>query len=69
MSAERITLRDLMDGLDRLEEKFDKKINPLEERTRNLENNQNRAFGILSVVTVFIGAGSSYIWNKVFGKA
>ena len=68
MAKNEITLRDVYDIVDRLERKMDERLMKLEDKTDKLENNQSRALGVLSVFTVFIGAASAYVWDRIMGR-
>ena len=68
MSKTAITLKDVYDIVNRLEEKYDNQYNLLEGRTRQLENFQNRAMGILGVIALFSGAITNFIFGKLTGK-
>ena len=53
MSEERVSLKDVLDVVNRIEDKMTKRIEDTEKRVDVLESFQSRALGILSVVTVF----------------
>ncbi len=65
MNEDRVTLRDIYGALNRIEDKLEKRIEDLEAEVGVLKAFQNKALGILSIISVFVGLASTYIWNKV----
>lgn len=65
MSEERVTLRDIYSALNRIEDKLEKRIEDLEKQVDTLKSFQNKALGILSVISVFAGVISNYLWERV----
>ncbi len=68
MNKSTVTLKDVYDIVDRLENKFDDQYKDHETRIRGMEAFQNRAFGILSLVAAFSGVITNFIWAKFTGK-
>ncbi len=66
--TDRVTLKDVYDIVERLENKMDSRLQRDETRLENMENFQSRAIGIISVVMFFVSATSSYVWDKVLGR-
>lgn len=69
MSDDRVTLRDVYEAINRLEDKFDKRLGNVEEDVSALKAFQNRALGVLGLVALFGGAVSTFIWSKITGKS
>lgn len=71
----KITINDVYNVVNRLEDKMDRKFERYEEeqdkilsRVTTIESFNNRALGVLSVVSVFVNIAASYVWNTVIGK-
>ncbi len=63
-----VSLRDIYEAVERVEEKMTKKIEKVECDVNDLQAFQNKALGILSVVSLFASAIASFIWDKISGK-
>ena len=63
-----ITLRDVYEIVERLEVKIDNRITKIEDKVDKLEGFENRVYGIAGLISLAIGSGIAFIWNKVFGK-
>lgn len=63
-----ITIKDIYDIVNRLEDKFDNKFTDLDNRVGKLEGFMNRAIGILGLFTTIISLTITYVWNKLIGK-
>jgi len=63
-----VSLRDIYEAVERVEEKMSKKIEKVECDVEVLQAFQNKALGILSVVSLFASAIASFIWDKISGK-
>lgn len=61
-----ITLKDVYDVVNRLEDKFDDRYSEIDARVTKLEGFQNKALGILTIATAFVSLAASYVWQKVF---
>lgn len=68
MPEDRVTLRDVYEVMNRIEAKFEKRLDSVEEDIEKIKSFQNKALGIMSVITIFASGASSFIWNKVTGK-
>ena len=68
MSKDTVSLRDVYEIMQRLEAKMDTKWDKHEARIVNLEDNQSKALGMLSIVTLFISGGLTFLWNRILGK-
>jgi len=63
-----VSLRDIYEAVERVEEKMSKRIEKVECDVNDLQAFQNKALGILSVVSLFASAIASFIWDKISGK-
>lgn len=66
--VDKISLKDVYEIVNRVEDKMDAQLADHNKRIDVLENNQAKAFGVLSVITVFVSAGASYLWDRVLGR-
>lgn len=64
---EGITLRDIYEVVNRLEDKIDDRITPIEKDISDLKSFQNRTLGIVGIVSIVLSGFSSYFWSKVTG--
>lgn len=65
---DKVTLRDLMNAINRVDEKMDRKFEGLESRVRVMENFRSSAMGVIAVASAFFSVAATYIWNKVIGN-
>lgn len=68
MSSEKITLRDIYDVVNRLEDKVDKRITNVEDDIKELKSFQSRAMGVASVMAAFVSLIATFIWNRITGQ-
>lgn len=68
MSEEKVTLRDIYAAVNRLEDKFDRRIVVLEKDVNELQKFQNKALGIVSVLAVFTSLVANAIWQSITGQ-
>lgn len=68
MASDKVTLRDIYDRFDRLEERFMSRMDKQDTRIDKVESFQDRVIGIGVVFTSFVGLASTYIWRKVVGE-
>lgn len=66
MAESRVTLKDIYDALNRVEDKYDRRFDNIEKDIDDLQKFQNKALGVLMVVASFVSVAINYIWNKVF---
>lgn len=59
-----VTLRDIQNAIERLEDKIDERLNDHEKRIRDNEGFKWKLYGAIGVVS-FI---ASYIWDRILGK-
>lgn len=74
MSSGSVTLRDVYEIMQRVEDKVDKKIAELEDKIEKqslkidrLEAFNNRTLGVLAVGSAFVSLIATFIWNKIVG--
>lgn len=60
-----VTLKDVYDAVHDLEDKIDKRVAVLEERVHSLEGFQNKAIGILGLLSFVISVSASFVWSKL----
>lgn len=58
-------LKDVYDAVNRLEAKLDKRITDLEHRVDILEDFKGKVIGVATVIGAFVGAITSWIWEKI----
>jgi hypothetical protein len=68
MANGRITLKDIYEVVNRLEEKMDKRMCRVEERVDILEDFKSKILGIVTIVSLVSGAVFSWFWEKVTKK-
>lgn len=61
-----VSLRDVYDAVNNLEEKIDRKFEKFEDRVQNLESFRDRTFGFIAGVGGLFGTISSLIVNFIF---
>lgn len=68
MAGYNVTIKDVYDLVERLEAKMSKRIEENEKDIEELQGFQNRLAGQLGLVSVFSGAISAWIWQKISGQ-
>lgn len=63
-----ITLKDVYEAINRVEDKLDKRIEKLEMRVSSLERFEHKVAAIVSFLAVFFTLAANYVWNRFFGK-
>lgn len=66
---DQITLRDVYDIVNRLETKMDARYEKHESRIEAIENNQSKAIGVISVISLFISGALTYVWDRILGRS
>ena len=64
-SNDNVTLRDVYDAVNRIEDKLTKRIDNVEEDVNELQSFQNRILGIATVLSVFISGAATFVWQKI----
>ena len=67
MSKDTVSLRDIYDAIEKLEHRIGERFERIEGRVSIIEAFQNKALGVLTIVTAFISVAATYVWNKVTG--
>jgi len=65
MNEDKVTLRDIYDAVNRIEDKLTKRIDGIEEDVDELQSFQNRVLGISMALSVFISGAATFVWNKI----
>ena len=65
MAKDNVTLRDVYDAVNRIEDKLTKRIDIVEEDVDELQSFQNRILGIATVLSVFISGAATFVWEKI----
>ena len=65
MAKDNVTLRDVYDAVNRIEDKLTKRIDSVEEDVDELQSFQNRILGIATVLSVFISGAATFVWEKI----
>lgn len=60
-----VTLKDVYEAINRVEDKIDQRMSKIEGRVDVLEDFRGKALGIMSIVTVIGTAGFTWIWNRI----
>lgn len=63
--SERVTLRDIQDAIQRLEDKVGKKLDDHEQRIRVNESFRYKLYGIAAIVGFLIGLIADYIRDTI----
>jgi hypothetical protein len=63
-----VSLRDIYEAVQRVEDKMTKRIEKVECDIDTLQGFQNRTIGIASVISTFVGVVVSYIWSRIIGE-
>jgi len=65
MPSDKVTLKDILEICNRLEDKMDDRLSKVEKDVDSLQGFQNKTLGILSVVTIFTSGLATFIWNRL----
>lgn len=63
-----VTLKDIYDVVNRLEDKVDCRLTAVEKSVDELQSFQNKVLGIASIAAIFVSAIVTYVWNRIVGK-
>lgn len=66
-SRDSVSLRDIYEAVERVEEKMTKRIEKVETDVNALQGFQNKTLGVVSVISLFASAVASFIWEKIAG--
>lgn len=64
-----ITLQDVYNVVNRLEDKMDTRLKEIERRQDDQDNFRNKTMGVLGVFSVFVNLAATWIWGKVLGSS
>jgi hypothetical protein len=65
MTNDKVSLKDIYEIVDRMEQKLDKRMCQLEGRVDVLEDFKARILGMAAVVAAFVGSVTAWLWKKV----
>lgn len=72
MTDDRVTLRDVYDAINRMEDNLKKEFNgrltKVEKDIEDIKSFQNRFLGVMSILSLFLSAAATYIWNQIFHR-
>lgn len=63
-----ITLQDVYNVVNRLEDKIDRRLTEIEDRVDIQESFRNRAMALIGVVATFSSVISTWIWDRIVGR-
>ena len=66
-SRDSVSLRDIYEAVERVEDKMTKRIEKVESDVNVLQGFQNRALRVVGVISLFASAIASFIWDKIIG--
>lgn len=64
-STERVSLRDIYEAVNNLEDKMIKRIEKIESNVDSIQSFQNRLLGMVSLLSLFGSALATFIWQKI----
>lgn len=64
----KVTLKDIYEIVNRLEDKMDERLCSVEKRVDILEDFKSRILGIATIISVISGAVFSWFWERVTRK-
>jgi len=53
--------------VNRIEDKYDRRLEAVEARVDSVEKFQNKAIGVLIIISAFLSPIASYFWEKITG--
>lgn len=65
MAEDKVTLRDVYDAINRVESKYDRRLERIEQDIDQIKSFQNKVYGVVGILSIFVSAAASYIWNKL----
>lgn len=65
MARQSITLNDIYEVVNRLEDKMEKRFTPLEEKVDSLEDFRSKAVAIYGLVSLAASAIFSWVWSRL----
>lgn len=72
MTDDRVTLRDVYDAINRVEDNLKKEFNgrliKVEQDIEHIKSFQNRFLGVMSIISLFLSAAATYIWNQLINR-
>jgi hypothetical protein len=68
VSVDNISLRDIYNAVNRLEDKLSKRMDDQDGKIRRIESFQNKALGIVSLGMLIFSSLITYFWKKVLPR-
>lgn len=68
MSNDKVTLKDVYEAVNRLEDKMDARFRAIEMDVESNKSFKNRALGIFSITSVMASAVWAYLFNRLVGR-
>ena len=68
MTKNEITLKDIYEVVNRLEERMDKRMCEVEERVNILEDFKAKILGMAAIIAAFVGGFSAWLWKRITGE-
>lgn len=69
MAEDKVTLRDVYSAINRLEDnlkkEFNERLTVVEHDIDQIKAFQNRFLGVVSVVSIFVSAIATFIWDRM----
>jgi uncharacterized membrane protein len=65
----KVSLKDIYEVVNRLEDKMDKRLCDVEDRVDILEDFKGKVLGIAVVISIAAGTISTWIWKKIIGES
>lgn len=69
MAGDSVSLRDIYEAVNSLEQKMTKSLDKIDERVNKLESFRDKTLGMVAILTSFISLAINFIWEKVVGKS
>ena len=69
MTRNAITLQDVYNVVNRLEDKIDRRMTDIEIRQDRQESVTNKAIGVITVFSTFTGVLSTWVWDRIMGRS
>lgn len=67
-SVDQVSLKDVYEAVNSLENKIGTRIDKIETRVDTLETFRDKTLGMVAVFSAFISLAVNYIWERVIGR-
>ena len=68
MNGSKVSLKDIYDVVNRLEDKIDRRMCDVENRVDVLEDFRGKVLGMAAMISVMAGTIAAWVWRKVTGE-